>query len=282
MLLVTGATGTVGREVLRRLSGDLPVRVMARKPERVAGAAESAEIVRGDYDDARSLARALAGVAGVFLVTSRVGRDDDARFLRAARAAGVRHVVKVSAAAVEDARADDLITRWQRGNEDLLRGSGMEWTLLRPRSFMSNTLSWAESVREEGVVRALYGTSANSCVDPGDIADVAVSALTEPGHSGRAYTLTGPEALTAAEQTARLSELLGRPLSFEELDPGQARDLWSARYPAPLVEALLRSAERQRCGAKAGVENTVEEALGRPARPFRAWAEDHLAAFMAH
>ncbi|MDK9495339.1 SDR family oxidoreductase [Streptomyces katrae] len=279
MILVTGATGTVGREVLRRLSPDLRVRAMARQPDRLAQESGTAETVRGDYDDPESLALALDGVDSVFLVTSRVGRDDDARFLRIARSAGVRHVVKLSAAAVEDGDADDLITRWQRENEDLLRGSGMEWTLLRPRSFMSNALSWASSIRSDGVVRALYGESANSCVDPRDIAEAAVRTLTAPGHAGRAYALTGPRALTAAEQTAQLAELLGRPLRFEELDPAQARAQWSARYPEPLVEALLSSAERQRRGAKAGVGGSVEELTGRPAGSFRAWAGDHLAAF---
>lgn len=282
MILVTGATGTVGREVLRRIGPGPVVRVMARQPERVTALPGRGEVAQADYDDPGSLDRALRGVDTVFLVTSRVGRDDDARFLRAARRAGVRHVVKLSAAAVEDGRADDLITRWQRENEEILRGSGMEWTLLRPRSFMSNTLSWAGSIRADGVVRGLYGTSANSCVDPGDIAEVAVRALTGPGHAGRVHTLTGPEALTAVEQTAQLSAVLGRPLRFEEWEPEQARALWGTRHPAAVVEALLQSAERQRAGAKAGVGDTVREVVGRPARSFRQWAGEHRAAFTPH
>ncbi|MEV0415811.1 SDR family oxidoreductase [Streptomyces sp. NPDC050448] len=281
MLLVTGATGTVGREVVRRLPAELPVRVMARDPERVTGASATAELVRGDYRDPASLVRALRGVGTAFLVTSRVGGDDDAGFVHAARSAGVRRVVKLSAAAVEDSGADDLITRWQRGNEELLRRSGMEWTLLRPRAFMSNALSWAASVRSDHVVRALCGASGNACIDPRDIADVAVHALTGGGHAGRAYTLTGPEAITAAEQTAQLSELLGRPLRFEELGPEQARTALGERYPRDLVEALLAGAERQRAGAKARVDPTVPALLGRPARCFRGWARDHLSAFVS-
>lgn len=279
MILVTGATGTVGREVLRRIGPGPAVRAMARQPERVVAGRGTVEAVHGDYDDPGSLARAVRGVDTAFLVTSRVGRDDDERFLAAARSAGVRHVVKLSAAAVEDGRADDLITRWQRENEEALRGSGMEWTLLRPRSFMSNALSWAGAVRAEGVVRGLYGTSPNACVDPGDIAEVAVRAFGEPGHTGRVHTLTGPEALTAVEQTAQLSALLGRPLRFEEWDPEQARAAWGARYPEAVAEALLQSAERQRAGAKAGVGGTIADVVGRPARSFREWAGEHLAAF---
>ncbi|MFE2288762.1 SDR family oxidoreductase [Streptomyces sp. NPDC059443] len=281
MILVTGATGTIGREVVRKLPADLAVRLMARDPARIAGAPPKAETVRGDYDDPQSLKRVLRGVSTVFLVTNRVGRDDDRRFIQTAWSAGVRHIVKLSAAAVADSRAADMITRWQRGNEELLRGSGMEWTLLRPRSFMSNAVSWAASIRSDNVVRALYGSSANSSVDPRDIAEVAVRALTEDGYEGRTLTLTGPEAITAAEQTAQLSEVLGRPLRFEELGPEQARAELRGRYPDPIVEALLESAERQREGAKVQVESTVPGLTGRPAGTFRRWAGDHLSAFVA-
>ncbi|MGP4013545.1 NAD(P)H-binding protein [Streptomyces sp. 4N124] len=279
MILVTGATGTVGREVVRLLPADRAVRVMTRDRARAGDVAGRVEVVTGDYGDLPSLERALRGVRRAFLVTSRVPGDDDARFVRAARSAGVEHVVKLSAAAVADREADDLVTRWQRANEDLLRESGMEWTLLRPRAFMSNCLSWAASVRSEQVVRALYGTSANACVDPRDIAAVAVCALTEQGHAGRVHTLTGPEAISAVEQTAELGRLLGRPLRFEELGPQAARAQWAQRHPRAVVEALLASAERRREGAKADVERTVREVTGQGARSFRDWAADHLAAF---
>lgn len=278
MILVTGATGTIGREVVRRIPADLAVRIMARDPGRVTGASASAEIVPGDFSDPPSLVGILRGIRTIFLVTNP-GRDDDGGFLRTARSAGVRHVVKLSAAAVADGRAEDLITRWQRRNEELLRGSGMEWTLLRPRAFMSNVLSWAGSIRSDDVVRALYGSSANACVDPRDVAEVAVRALTEDGHAGRVHTLTGPEAITAVEQTAQLAELLCRPLRFEELGPEQARTALGARYPADIVEALLESAERGREGSKAEVDGTVAGLLGRPAGTFRGWASDHLSAF---
>ncbi|MET7275721.1 NAD(P)H-binding protein [Streptomyces flaveolus] len=278
MILVTGATGTVGRELVRRLPRDLAVRVMARDPSRLE-TAPGMEVVAGDYTDPASLDHALRGVRRAFVLTNRVGGDDDARFLRAARSAGVRHVVKVSAAAVADGGADDLITRWQRTAERLLMESGMGWTVLRPRSFMSNTLSWASSIASEGVVRALHGTSVNACVDPRDIADAAVCALTEDGHEGRIHTLTGPQPISAVEQTAELSRVLGRPLRFEELPPDRARACLRERYPAELVEALLAAAERQLAGAKAGVDDTVLRLTGRPARTFRTWAEDHREAF---
>ncbi|WP_381803493.1 NAD(P)H-binding protein [Streptomyces niveus] len=279
MILVTGATGTVGREVVRRLPPGRRVRVWARDPAKIAGLSTAVERVGGDYEDPRALDRAVAGVRTVFLVTTRVGGDDDARFVAAARAAGVRRVVKLSAAAVLDRQADDLITRWQRASEELLRAPGMEWTLLRPRAFMSNSLAWAASIRSERTVRALHGTSANACVDPGDVAEVAVRVLTGEGHAGRAYTLTGPRALTAVGQTRQLGRLLGVRLRFVELSRDEARAGLERRYPAPVVEALLESAERQRAGAKAQVEDTVSTLTGRRARSFREWAMDHLDVF---
>jgi uncharacterized protein YbjT (DUF2867 family) len=279
LILVTGATGTVGRELLGRLGAHRRVRVMARHPAQVTGAPATAQTVAGDYRDPRSLARALEGVRTAFLVTTDVAGDDDERFLHAARTAEVQRVVKLSAAAVLDERADDLITRWQRAGEDLLRACGLQWTLLRPRAFTSNALSWAPSVRCTRTVRALYGTSGNACVDPRDVAEVAARVLTEQGHAGRAYTLTGPEVLTAVGQTGQLGRLLGVSLRFEELTPTAARAALASRYPAPVVEALLQSAERQRAGAKAGVQDTVAALTGRPAGTFHAWAKDHLAAF---
>ncbi|MER7930010.1 NAD(P)H-binding protein [Streptomyces sp. NPDC096057] len=285
MVLVTGATGTVGGEVVRALPAWLPagmgVRVMSRDPARAAAMFPGVEAVAGDYTHPPSLASALRGVRTAFLVTARFDGDgdDDAAFVAAARAAGVRRVVKLSAAAVLDDGADDLITRSQRAGEEVLRGCGLEWTLLRPRAFMSNFLSWAASVRRERTVRALYGSAPNACVDPRDIAEVAVRALTEEGHAGRAYTLTGPQAVTAVEKTRELGRLLGIPLRFEELTAAQARAALAGRFPPPLVEALLASAERQRAGAKAHVEDTVPALTGHPARSFHDWARDHIKAF---
>ncbi|MEK8141850.1 hypothetical protein NKH18_01920 [Streptomyces sp. M10(2022)] len=188
-------------------------------------------------------------------------------------------MVKLSAAAVEDPLADDSITRWQRGNEDLLRAAGMEWTLLRPRSFMSNALAWAGSVRTEHVVRALYGSSVNAWSTPrhrgcGGTGAHRARPRRPCVHADR------PQAVSAREQTAQLAELLGRPLRFEELEPGHACALWSERHPASVVEALLDHARRQRDGAKTRVENTVAELVGRPARSFQEWAGTHLSSFM--
>lgn len=279
MILVTGATGTIGRLTLARLPAHQPVRVLARKPERVAGLRPGVEVTQGDFGDEASLARALSGVRRALLITVDVTGEHDARFLHAARAAGVQHVVKITAAAVLDGLANDAITQWQRTAEHLLRTSGLAWTLLRPRSYMSNTLAWASTIRSEGLVRTLYGASANACVDPRDVADAAVRALTEDGHEAKAYTLTGPQPVSAAQQVEQLGGVLGRRLSLAELTVTQARAAWLRRYPEPVAEALLHSAGRQYCGAKVGVDPALEKLTGHPARPFSVWAADHAAYF---
>ncbi|MFF9081885.1 NAD(P)H-binding protein [Streptomyces rubiginosohelvolus] len=281
MILVTGATGAVGREVAGLLAAAGPVRILARRPERLTVRGDGVEVVEGVYGDRPALDRALEGVSSVFLVTNSPTDPDDERVAGAAAAAGVRHLVKLSMMAVEEPGADDFITRWQRRNEETIRASGVPWTFVRPRTFMSNTLSWAPGIRSAGVVRALYGDAPVACVDPRDVAAVAVAVLTGAGHEGRTYAVSGPEAITAREQTAQLSRVLGRPLRFEELGLDAARTALLAKYPRPAAEAFLESAERQRAGAKAAVVPTVEELTGCQARPYRTWAADHADAFAA-
>ncbi|MET8883746.1 NmrA family NAD(P)-binding protein [Streptomyces rubiginosohelvolus] len=281
MILVTGATGAVGREVAGLLAAAGPLRVLARRPERLTVRGDGIEVVEGAYGDRPALDRALLGVDSVFLVTNSPTEPDDERVAGAAAAAGVRHLVKLSMMAVEEPGADDFITRRQRQNEESIRESGVPWTFVRPRTFMSNTLSWAPGIRSAGVVRALYGDAPVACVDPRDVAAVAVAVLTGAGHEGRAYAVSGPEAITAREQTAQLSRVLGRPLRFEELGPDAARTALLAKYPRPVAEAFLESAERQRAGAKAAVVPTVQELTGYQARPYRTWATDHADVFAA-
>jgi uncharacterized protein YbjT (DUF2867 family) len=284
VILLTGATGTIGGQVARRLPGGEPVRLLTRDPRRAAGlAGPHTEVVGGDFDDRAGLLRALTGVRSALLVTvNPLTHAHDENFLTAARAAGVRHVVKLTTLSVADADATDLVTEWQRENERLLRASGLAWTLLRPRAFMSNTLGWARSVREQGVVRALHGGTQVAAVDPRDIADVAVRALTDTeGHEGRAYPLSGPDAVSPVRQTEILAELLERSLDFVELTMDQALSGLLARYPAEVARALVESAVRGRDRTKAQVEPTVADVLGRPAHGYRNWAADHLDAFRA-
>jgi uncharacterized protein YbjT (DUF2867 family) len=282
VILLTGATGTVGGLVARRLPDAEPVRLLSRDPARAAAlAGPHAEVVGGDFEDPASLRRALTGVRSALLVTTHpLTHSHDENFLTAAREAGVRHVVKLTTLSVTEPDATDLVTEWQRENERLLRASGLSWTLLRPRAFMSNTLGWARSIRAEGVVRSANGTVETAAIDPRDIADVAVRALMDPaGHTGRAYALTGPAAVTPVEQTEILGELLQRPLKFVELTEDQVLRALLARCPEPVARALVESAARGRHGSKGQAEPDVAELLGRSARGYREWAAEQLAEF---
>ncbi|MFF7357276.1 MULTISPECIES: SDR family oxidoreductase [Streptomyces] len=276
MIAVTGATGTVGGLVARLLAGTHPLRLLVRRPQRAGELGLPGEAVAADFDDPASLTGALTGVHALFMVTANpLQPAHDPNLLSAARRSGVGHIVKLSALAVADEQADDLITRWQRHNEALLRASGVPWTILRPRSFMSNSLAWAPSIRTRGVVQAPVGTSRNACIAPQDIAEVAVRALTGAAGEGMTYPLTGPQALSAAEQSAVLAEVLDRPVRFVDMTLDQAYQAWSARYPEPIAQALLHSARRQQEGAKQLTDPTLEKLLDRPALTYRDWARRH-------
>ncbi|MFJ2743717.1 NAD(P)H-binding protein [Streptomyces sp. NPDC087440] len=281
MIAVTGATGTVGGQVARLLAADHRVRLLVRDPHRAAKQGVPGQAVATDLGDRASLDAALAGVHALFLLTANpLLPHHDPNILDAARRSGVRHIVKLSALAVADEHADDLITRWQRRNETLLKDCGVPWTILRPRAFMSNSLAWAASLRTTGVVRAPDGTSRNACVAPQDVAAVAAQALTGPGGQALTHPLTGPQALSAEEQTAVLAQVLGRPVRFEAITLEQAYAAWAAKYPEPVAQALLHSARRQRDGAKQDTDPTVETLLGRPAQTYRQWVRQHRRQFL--
>ncbi|MFJ9543736.1 NAD(P)H-binding protein [Streptomyces sp. NPDC101225] len=277
---MTGASGTVGREVVRRLPPQHTVRVMTRRPDTYRHTRPGTQVVGGDFTDEDSLARAVRGVTAAFLVTSPLTTGWDERFLHAAHRARVEHVVKLSAAAVLDPGADDTITRRQRTCEYLLRTSGLAWTLLRPRAYMSNTLTWAHTIRTQHTVHALHHTSPVACIDPRDIADVAAHTLTQPQHTGHAYQLTGPTPLTPLQQTTTLAHLLGHPLHCHEQGEHNARTTWRTTYPEPIVQALLHRARRQQAGTKTHTHTTtITHTTGHPARTYTTWATDHLTHF---
>jgi uncharacterized protein YbjT (DUF2867 family) len=279
-VVVTGATGAVGRHVTRFLAADCQVRLLVRDAGRAAALALPGDVVVGDYADRPLLARVLDGADSVFVVTADPLRpEQDEHILAAARAGGVRRAVRMSWLAVADPDADDLIARWNRHAEELMRGSGLDWTVLRMRTPMTGTLSWAASIRAERVVRALGGDARTACVDPRDVAEVAVRALTGPGHEGRTYALTGPEPLSAREQTAQLARALGQPLAFEELTREQAMERWRAKLPEPVAVALREAADRRADAAASHVTNDVATVTGRPAGTFEQWAKDHIDAF---
>ncbi|MFD0683838.1 NAD(P)H-binding protein [Actinomadura fibrosa] len=278
MILVIGATAHFGRQTVEALleAGE-PVRALTRDPS-TADLPAGAEVVRGDLADASTLGPALDGVTAAFLVLP-YGLDP-ATFLGAARDAGVRRIVFLSSGAVIDGadRQPDVIARYHAGVEQAIAASRADWTFLRLLFPAINALAFGMQLKGGDVVRAPYAAATSAPVHERDVAEVAARVLTDTGHSGRAYDLTGPASLTQADQVRVLGEALGRPLVFEEVPDGPVREQMARFMDGDFVNALF-DLMAATVGKPAAVTSTVEEITGRPARPFAAWASDHAADF---
>lgn len=284
MILVTGATGTVGRAVTDQLLAlGAPVRALARTPE-TAHLPEAVEVMRADLGEPDSLVPAMAGVDSVFLLSA--GPDipkHDANIAAAAASSGVRHIVKLSSGRTGDDSATDPIPTWHRAGEDAVRESGIDWTMVRPLGFMSNALHWAPGIRAADTVRAPFGQGRIAVVDPADIAAVAVKALVEQGHSGRVYTLSGPRPLSPGEQTGILADVLGRPLAYVETSAAAARDAMLDFGVTPeMADAIMALRATALESFTSVVHPTVEQVTGHPPRSFADWVLAHRAEFLAN
>ena len=296
MILVTGATGNVGRHVVDLLLAEgVRPRALTRTPD-LALLPDGAEVIGGDLERSESVAAALDGVSTIFLNLSALGQTT-ADFLTAARKQGVRRVVLLSSSSVQDGLGADeqpsMLAAWHRASEDLVVESGLEWTILRPGEFDANTLwTWGEQLRTTGTVRAAYGEAATAPIHEKDIAAVGVQGLLTDDHVGARYVLTGPESLTQYDKVRILAEAVGRPFRFEEVSPEVAREDYLTRgMPAQAVDSMqthfdaavdgiLRYLARS-VGRPAEVTSAVPDVTGRPARTFAEWAAEHAAAFRA-
>lgn len=283
MILVTGATGPVGSQIIGQLvEAKVPVRALTRDP-RGARFAPEVEIAAGNLGDQESLRRALDGVDRLFALMPTFGKPDghtyDHNLVQAAIAAGVRHIVRLSVVAAESPQPDDPHTAYHLNGEREVRESGIPWTFLRPGQFMTNALSWAESIKTQGVVREPYAHVKQAPIDPRDIAACAVSVLTSDGHEGKAYPLSGPEALSIEEQVACIAEVTGRQINVINVPPEVARAEWLDQgYPVMMVDGILKHMGDEN-GVHGKVFPFVEELTGRPARTFREWAAEHADMF---
>lgn len=261
MIVVTGATGNVGRPLVEALAsaGEEVAAVSRRGP------------VPGDLSDAASLRPAFEGASAVFLLLPGDFRGPLAPVLSEARESGVSRVVLLSSQGVGTGRHPAFF-------EDAVRTSGLEWTVLRPGGFASNALQWAESVRSSRTLAAPFGDVALPVIDPADIASVAAAALLDPSHAGRTYELTGPEPVTPRDQAAAIGEAVGEPVRFVPQTREEALSVFRGFMPSEVALATLDilgepTPEEQR------VSPDVERVLGRPARPFSEWAARNAAAF---
>jgi uncharacterized protein YbjT (DUF2867 family) len=265
--LVTGATGNTGRHVVAALvrRGE-KVRAVTRDPAAARQRLPAGvELAAGTHTEPGRLGAALDGVDRLHVTVTAGLAETGPDLVRRAVAVGVRRITVVwggYVGPVEQAVAD----------------SGVEWTRLEPQEFMSNTLTWVESIRAEGVAREPYDHP-SALVHEADIGEVAAVALLDEGHDGRVYNLTGPQALTPTDRVAVLSRMLGRPVRFVPITHEQAVDRLVATGVPPqdaefVVGWYAASSEDSRT-----VDDTVERVLGRPARTFERWAAEHADRF---
>lgn len=286
MILVTGATGKVGRLLIDRLVAEgAEVRAVSRNPGS-AGLPDHVELVEGDPSVPETVVPALAGCDGLFVNPRSVGIAAGELLALASRQ-GVRRVVGLSATNVDD----DLANQPSRYNgdrnkevEDAVTGSGMEWVTLRSSFFADNSIGmWGWQIREGAeVIRGPYAASAWAPIDPRDLAEVGARALLGEGLedlAGRRLVLTGPQSLTFEEMVADIGEAVGRNLSYQEV-PAEAakRAIVAHGLPEPFVAALL-ALQAEATRQPAFVSGEVEKVLGRPASTFAQWAADHAAEF---
>ncbi|MFF4159695.1 NAD(P)H-binding protein [Streptomyces sp. NPDC001678] len=289
-VLVTGATGRVGRRVVAGLmAAGVRVRALTRAPE-AAGLPPGVEVHKGDLTLPDTLPAALEGVGRLYLFPV----PETAREVAAlAREAGVRRVVVLSSSSVlegleeleeleggdDEALARNHSALHHLTVERAVEESGVDWTFVRPDEFAGNVLwKWRDSIRAEGVVRAPYGKAARALIHEADVADVAVAALLEDGHVGGRYQLTGPATLTQIDQVRAIAEALGRDIRFEELSHEEGRAAMSAHMPPPVVEMVLGYLAAS-TAVPGPVVPTVRDITGHEPRSFARWAADHVHEF---
>ena len=280
-VLVTGATGRVGRVVVNLLiDAGVPVRALTRRPEAAALPA-NVEVVTGDLTVPELLDAALRGVRAVFLVWTAPPATAAAVVERLATHA--RRVVFLSSphqTAHPFFQQPNPMAVLHADIERLIAAAGLELTIIRPGMFASNALFWwAPAIRAGDVVRWPYGAAETAPVDERDVAAVAARTLYQDGHAGGDYVLTGPESLSQAEQVSVIGDVLGRRIRFEELSPEEFRSETAGSWPRPVVNMLL-TAWAATIGRPAFVTSTVSDVLGSAPRSFRQSVADHAAAFM--
>jgi uncharacterized protein YbjT (DUF2867 family) len=282
MILVTGATGSTGSEVIKRLAGSgADIRAMVRKIPRGMYTPSGVEFVAGDFDSSASVRRALEGVDRAFLVTNSSERVEAQQlgFVEEARGAGVRHIVYLSQL---HAAADSPVRflRYHAAVEDAIAASGIAFTHLRPNLFMQGLLGVRSSIVSQGRFFAPAGDARVSVVDVRDIAVVAAAALMQNGHEGKTYDLTGPEALTHSEMASYLTVVSGKRVEFVNICDDVMRDaLLGFGFPEWQADGLVEDYQHYRRGEASAVSSSVHEVTGCPPRSFAVFAVDFRKAF---
>ncbi|MGW0903214.1 NAD(P)H-binding protein [Streptomyces sp. NPDC002853] len=278
MIVVTGATGNVGRTLTQALAEEgEQVTAVSRREAAVPGGVRH---VTADLAEPASLEPVLEGAKALFLLLSGDLHAPEARpadIIDLAVSCGVRRVVLLSSQGVATRPLGPTRVA-MRALEDALRESGLEWAVLRPGGFASNALAWAESVRTQGTVAAPFGDVGVPVIDPADIAEVAAACLLDERHTGGVYELTGPEVITPRQQAEAIAAALGSPVRFDELTRDEAKDAMARFVPAELADDTLDIISAPN-PAELRISPDVERVLGRAPRPFDAWVARNIAAF---
>jgi uncharacterized protein YbjT (DUF2867 family) len=283
-VLVTGATGNVGSQVVRELRGHgASIRALVRDPDRAAEKLGGVELAAGDFSDTASLRRALEGVEHIFLTSADGPQkvEHETAVIDAATAAGVPLIVKLSTIGAE---VGSLLPPfdWHGRIEEHLRRSAVSAVILRSSFYMSNLLTSAEAIRHTGKLFAPADKARIAMVNPRDVAAVAAVVLTTDGHEGQAYELTGPEAITCERIAEELSAATGRPVEFVDVPEEAARQGFvEAGMPTWLVEHLIELFRIIRQGALEWTTDTVRVLTGREPRSFAEFAREHAGLFRA-
>ncbi len=283
MILLTGGTGTAGSEISKALERmEVHHRSLVRdRAKAAASAGEYVELVEADLSRPETLAAALDGVEKALLLTaaSPEAPQQERDFIREAKRAGVRYVVKFSAYGAS-LNAPHFFGRQHGQGERELEDSGLAFTMLRPNGFFQNFLGSAASIQSRSAFHAPAGGMKYSAVDVRDIAAVAAHVLTEPGHQWQRYTITGPEALSHTEIAERFSQVLGRTIRYLDVPEDAAQDwLLAAGMPAWTAEKLVDLYRYYRSGAAAEVTNHVERVGRKAPIAFQQFVRDRAAAF---
>jgi uncharacterized protein YbjT (DUF2867 family) len=279
-ILITGATGHVGSHLIEQLTTKgYPLRALVRNQEKAAGLPEEVERVVGDLARPATLSAALDGVDRVFLMDPSNDLDFTRNIVEASKQAGVRLIVDLSSIG---AGLDPMpiLLRVFSAREAVIKASGIAWTFLRPGQFYSNALWWLPSIKAEGVVRDPVGPGRVASIDPADIAAVAATVLTQEGHAGQTYTLTGDELLTTKQQVEILADVLGRIIEYVEITPEEvAQDALARGMDQGSVAAIREYNERLRADEGAIITDDVERVTGQKPASFESWCRRNAAAF---
>jgi (4-alkanoyl-5-oxo-2,5-dihydrofuran-3-yl)methyl phosphate reductase len=284
MILITGATGNIGSELVPQLlAKGAALRVITRDEPKVSHLDPAVERVIGDRSNETIARQALQGVERLFLLPVLVDPEHkaDRLLIDEAKRAGVQQIVMISSAVIRS-DGENQIARMHREIEVLIEESGIPWTILRPGGFMSNAvLWWAETIKSLGKVFNPSGDGRAAPISPHDIAAVAAVVLTTAGHEGKTYHLTGSELLTTHDQVRLLSKAIGKPIECVDIPVEVAAGrMRSAGVPEALIEALSRLWIRLRNGEAPFQTDEVERLTGSPGQTFETWCHEHRSAFL--